>query len=188
MTLPVVCLFVHWLLQVFWKAVNLAVADLLWGLWLWGLQRSSQPVVLSEAVLQGCLWAEVSVFLYVLELQRGFQFVGSVALHTPGRTSDWDVSFPVALCAEELLGCIQLWYLQGSKQVGNWLPSCPVYIDSPGIAQAVVSSGEQTSCQSALTESNDQRKSRIQGVDVLVGDGTWVNWALSSCCGLSEDT
>ena len=73
---------------------------------LFGLQRSSQAVVLCEAVLQGDLWTVVSVSLCAAEIQGGFHSVGSVVLHAtklPG-VLQTGVSCLVALSTEELLG------------------------------------------------------------------------------------
>ena len=46
------------------------------------LQKSSQAVVLWEAVVQGGLWTVVSFSLCAAELQGGFQSVGSVVVDT----------------------------------------------------------------------------------------------------------
>ena len=72
-----------------------------------GLQRSSQAVVLCEAVRWGGgLWIVVSVSVCAAEIQGGFVSVGSVALHAtklPG-VLQTGVSCLVALSTEELLG------------------------------------------------------------------------------------
>ena len=107
-----------------------------------GLQRSSQAVVLWEAVLQWGLWTVVSFSLCASELQGGFQSVGSVALcatEPPGGLQT------VMLVAQ--LPCVQrnpwdafkLCCLQGSTQAGDQLLNCAVCSRSPGRSLAVVS-------------------------------------------------
>ena len=68
----------------------------------------------------------------------GFQCVGSVVptQSTPQRFSEYDVCCSVALCAVDLLGCLRLWCQ---------LPNCSQCSRSSGMAQDMVSSGEQTS-------------------------------------------
>ena len=64
-----------------------------------GLQRSSQAVVLCEAVRGGGgLWIVVSVSVCAAEIQGGFVSVGSVALHAtepPGGLQKLVPSCPV---------------------------------------------------------------------------------------------
>jgi hypothetical protein len=59
----------------------------------------------------------------------------------PKRSLDYGVTCQFALCTEELLGCLQavVWCLQGSRQAGNQLLSCPVCSRFLRILQAVVS-------------------------------------------------
>ena len=98
-------------------------------------------VVLCD-VLQGGLWTVVSVSLCAAELPGGFQSVGSVALHATEPLGDLQTVVSVIQ-----LPCVQrsswdafkLWCLQGSRQAGDQLLSCPVRTKSSGMLQAVVS-------------------------------------------------
>ena len=84
------------------------------------LQKSSQAVVLWEAVVQGGLWTVVSFSLCAAELQGGFQSVGSVDLHAtePPGGLQTVVGCPVALCTEEPLGCLQI--VLSSGEYTSW--------------------------------------------------------------------
>lgn len=73
------------------------------------LQKSSQAVMLCEAVLQGCLRTVVSVSLCSVTLQSGFQSVSSVAQHIAeplGRLQTVVPSCPVCRRSPEMpSGC-----------------------------------------------------------------------------------
>ena len=91
----------------------------------------------------------VSVSLCAAELQGGFQSVGLVALHATEPPGGLQTVVSVAQ-----LPCVQrsswdafkLWCLQGNRQAGDQLLSCPVCSRSPGMPQAVVSVANCSEC------------------------------------------
>lgn len=73
-------------------------------------------------------------------------------LNAPRRSSECGVSCPVALYAEDLLGCLRLWCLQGSRPASSL---------------------------SIPAERTSRKGSGIQWAGVLGDDGSQVHWAPS---------
>lgn len=99
------------------------------------LQRSSQAVVLCEAVLQRSIWIVDSFSLCTSEIQGGFRSLESVALHVTEPLGD------LKLWCQ--LPCVQrnfkLWCLLGSRHVGYQLLSCPQFSRSSRLPQTGMS-------------------------------------------------